>query len=323
MSFKEKYKKLKNFRHKFCSNLVFFSFLSITIIFTSGYFFFDKYQFRQNNLYEPFAKELSLPNSNQPKHFSIEYNNETINDYEDKKRFLFINSKLKTIENEIIKKKETFKQEPFVVDYIKHIDEKELEITSKDILKMYNFSIFKESLFFENNSEYVILDTYSNISQSNVMLPTNYYSDLDNLFHVRSFFSKNKEQVYETFFVYENKFIIIKKNESNISIAIKNKEHSEIESVFIINKDGRVFLSKYNAFSYSKIGVQNYLTNLNIQDINSEYLFFLLSTFLYYVVSFLLLLFIINIYSFYILTNYLKIKKNNEIILKKEIKHVE
>lgn len=323
MSFKEKYKKLKNFRNKFCSNTIFFCGLSLTLIFSSVNSLYDKYQFQQNNLYEPFSKEISLPNGTRPKNFSILDNDEKIYNHENKEIFLFLNNKLKTIENEIIKKKETFEQKSFVSNYIKYIDQKELDITSKKILKIYNFSTFKESLFFENNSEYVILDKYSNISQSNVILSKNYYSDLDNLFHVREFLSEKNEKFYETFYRYDNNLFIIKKDDTNISIAIKNKEKYEIESVFIMNKDGRVFISKSNTSAYSKIAVQNYLTEFNIKDIDFEIFLLIISTFLYYLASFFLILFILNIYLFYILTNYIKVKKNNEIILKKEIKHVE
>lgn len=323
MSFKEKYKKLKNFRNKFCSNTIFFCGLSLTLIFSSVNSLYDKYQFQQNNLYEPFSKEISLPNGTRPKNFSILDNDEKIYNHENKEIFLFLNNKLKTIENEIIKKKETFEQKSFVSNYIKYIDQKELDITSKKILKIYNFSTFKESLFFENNSEYVILDKYSNISQSNVILSKNYYYDLDNLFQVSEFLSEKKEKFYETFYRYDNNLFIIKKDDTNISIAIKNKEKSEIEGVFIMNKDGRVFVSKSNTSAYSKIAVQNYLTEFNIKDIDFEIFLLIISTFLYYLASFFLILFILNIYLFYILTNYIKVKKNNEIILKKEIKHVE
>lgn len=99
------------------------------------------------------------------------------------------------------------------------------------------FSYFHDnSLFFENNSDYVITDKEKNISQSKIKTTKNYYNEFDSLIKMDDNSKNNSEYiVYDRF---EDSFFIIEKQKDKFIFTSLNEEKSFIKQILVIEKSG-------------------------------------------------------------------------------------
>lgn len=328
MTFKEKYKRIKNFKKKISSPFSVFYFCVVTWISSTGFYLYNNHNIQENYTYQPVKEYIDIENINIPfQLFYIENNNENI--YSSNRIRSIFNNKFKEIEKNILIESTNFKEKNFAANYINYADKDEIKFSS--MTQPYSnqtiFSYFHDnSLFFENNSDYIITDKEKNISQSKIKTTQNYYNEFDSLIKMDNHSKNNSEyKVYDRF---EDSFFIIEKQKDKFIFTLLNKEKSLIKQIFVIEKSGNIFISKsVDTAGYSKINIQKEV--MSIKKHLEEFSFLQISAVSIFLslLSFGFSIFLTNLYLYLNIIFYINKKNKLTIdkkkIIEKEIKYVE
>lgn len=326
MNFKEKYKKIKNFK-KILNSPIALLLLFIMVIFSSlGYSIYHNYNLYKNYNYQPFKEYIDTHNLNITyESFNIQDNDEKI--YNPNRIFSILNNKFKEIEKNILIESQNFTKKNLAANYLKYADKDEIKFSS--ITQYYTertiFSqLYSNSLFFEKNNQYVIYDKEKNISQSQINLNQNYYEKFDSLIKIEN------DLEYVLYQNFDDEILVIEKQKEKFIFTVLNKKDYIISKLFVIEKDGDIFISQSdNTLAYSKINIQKNVAN--IKNILDENIFLKNSAFafLFFIVFYCFLIVSTNFYLYLHLINHIKKKnKNNTHItcekkVEKEIQYVE
>ncbi len=299
------------------------------VIFSSlGYSIYHNYNLHTNYNYQPFKEYIDIDNLNiSYKLFHIENNDQII--YDSNRIYSIINNKFQEIEKNILIESQNFTEKNLAAHYLKYADKDEIKFSSMTdyYTERTIFSeLYSNSLFFEKNSEYIIHDKEKNISQSKIKMDENYYAQFDSLIKTKA---KNDSEyiLYERL---EDKYFVIEKQKEKFIFTLFDKNKSLISKLFVIEKDGDIFISKSdNTLAYSKINIQKNIVNIkNILGKNT-FLQNSVFAFLFLIVLYGFFILLTNIYLYLNLINHIKKKnKNNTHItcekkVEKEIKYVE
>lgn len=326
MNFKEKYKKIKNFK-KIINRPISLFYLFIVIMLSNlGYSIYHNYNLHINYNYQPAKEYIDIDNLNiSYQLFHIENNDQII--YDSDRIYSIIDNKFQEIETNILIETNKFTEKNFATNYLKYADKDEIKFSAMTKFPR-DSTIFSElysnSLFFEKNSEYIIHDNEKNISQSKIKMNQNYYDQFDSLIKTKN------DSEYILYKRVEDQYFVIEKQKEKFIFTLFDKENSLISKLFVIEKDGDIFISQSdNTLSYSTINIQKNIINIKEHLNKNIFLHISSFSFLFFLFLYGFTMFLTNLFLYIYAISYVK-KKNKNIdtikvkeSIKKEIKYVE